>query len=228
MATADAIQESIPPVGVTVEDAGDGREGTLSAFSLTAPQNLVLFVFINAMAGGASLVRMRRMGVLRRVLAGPIGAGDIVIGVTAAWFTVSLLQSVLILTVGAVVFGVSWGDPVAAGLLVVAFSAVGAGAGLLVGSLGGDEDRVSAISPPAGIVLGALGGCMVPLEVFPTGMLTVAKATPHYWAMTAWDHLVFDGDGLSAIAGPLLVLAAFAATFMLLAARALRRNLIHG
>jgi ABC-2 type transport system permease protein len=225
---ATIIQPGLPRVTVTVEDIGDARRGDLSTFSLTAPQNLVLFVFINAMAGGAALVRMRRMGVLRRVVAGPIGAGDVVIGVTAAWFLVSLLQSLLIVTVGALVFGVSWGDPIAAGALIIVFSAVGAGAGLLVGSMGGNEDRVSAISPPAGIVLGALGGCMVPLEVFPDGMLTVAKAVPHYWAMTAWQRLVFDGDGIGAIAIPLVVLSGFATVFVALATRALHRGLTRG
>jgi ABC-2 type transport system permease protein len=173
-------------------------------------------------------VRMRRMGVLRRVVAGPIGARDVVIGVAAAWFLVSLIQSLLIVAVGALVFGVSWGDPLAAGVLVIVFSAVGAGAGLLVGSLGGNEDRVSAISPPAGIVLGALGGCMVPLEVFPESMLTVAKAVPHYWAMTAWQRLVFDGDGVGAIVTPLLVLLGFATVFVVLATRALHRGLTRG
>lgn len=225
---ANSIQPGLPGVTVAVEEVGAARSGNLSSFSLTAPQNLVLFVFINAMAGGASLVRMRRMGVLRRVLAGPVSAGDVVIGVSAAWFLVSLIQSVLIVGVGALVFGVSWGSPVAAALLVVVFSAVGAGAGLLVGSLGGNEDRVSAMSPPFGIVLGALGGCMVPLEVFPAAMLTVAKAVPHYWAMTAWQRLVFDGDGLGAIVVPLLVLMGFAALFVLVAMRSLHRDLTQG
>ncbi len=98
----------------------------------------------------------------------------------------------------------------------------------MVGSIGGNEDRVSAISPPVGIVLGALGGCMVPLEVFPDSMLSVAKVVPHYWAMTAWQRLVFDGDGLEAIAGPLLVLIGFASVFMVTASRALHRSFIRG
>jgi ABC-2 type transport system permease protein len=230
-AAARAVQDSLAPVSVSVVDAADvddpGRSD-LSAFSLTAPQNLVLFVFINAMASGASLVRMRRMGVLRRVLAGPVGASHVVLGVSVAWFLVSLLQSLLILGVGALVFGVSWGDPIAAAVLVVAFSAVGAGAGLLVGSVGANEDRVSAISPPVGIVLGALGGCMVPLEIFPESMTTVAKVVPHYWAMTAWQQLVFDGDGLGAIGVPVAVLVGFAAAFGLLATKALHRTLLEG
>ncbi len=216
----------VPGVDVRTVDVGDRRDTSLSAFSLTAPQNLVLFVFINALAGGASLVRMRRMGVLRRVLAGPTSASQIVGGLGVAWFLVALLQSALIVGVGAVVFGVDWGDPLAAALVVALFSAVGAGAGLLVGAVAADEDRVSSIGPPVGIVLGALGGCMVPLEVFPAGMRAVSRLVPHSWAMTAWERLVFDGEGLAEIALPLAVLAGFASLFLGLAAVALHRDLV--
>lgn len=225
---AGTVADALPPLDVAVTDVGERRDESLSEFALTAPQNLVLFVFINAMAGGAALVRMRRRGVLRRVMAGPVSATDIVLGVTAAWFVVSLLQSALIMAVGSIAFGVSWGDPVGAFLLAVVFAAVGAGAGLLVGAVGGDEDRVSSISPPVGIVLGALGGCMVPLEIFPDAMRTVSRVVPQSWAMTGWERLVFDGEGVSAIVGPLLVLTGFAVVFVGLAVAALHRDLRRG
>lgn len=227
-ATANGLTGLVPEVAVSTIDVGDGRLDTLSAFSLTAPQNLVLFVFINSLAAGAALMRMRRVGVLRRVMAGPTGAGTVMAGLTAAWAALALMQSVIILTIGGLVFGVDWGDPLAAAVLTVVFALVGAGAGLLVGVLFGNEDRVSSIGPPIGITLGALGGCMVPLEVFPAGMLTVAKAVPQYWAMTAWQRLVFDGDGLGDIAGPVLVLVGFAVLFVGLAAVRLRRMLLAG
>ena len=216
----------LPDTPVNVIDVGESRRGNVSAFSLTAPQNLVLFVFVNALASGAALVRMRRTGVLRRVLAGPLGAGDIVAGLVVVWFMVSMLQSALILAVGGLLFDVDWGDPIAAVLLTTVFALTGSGAGLLIGAIGRDSDRVSAIGPPIGIALGALGGCMAPLEIFPDAMVKVAHAIPHYWAMTAWQQLIFDGDGVGAIASSLLVLGLFAVTFVSLATIFLRRSLV--
>jgi ABC-2 type transport system permease protein len=226
LATATAMAVAPPDASVEIIDVGDARRSDLSTFSLTAPQNLVLFVFVNALASGAAVVRMRRTGVLRRVLAGPIGAGDIVVGLVAVWFMVSMLQSLLILGVGGLLFDVDWGDPIAAALLTTAFALTGSGAGLLIGAVGGDSDRVASIAPPIGIALGALGGCMAPLEVFPDVMLKVAHATPHYWAITAWQQLIFDGEGLGAIVGSLLILGVFAVTFVSLAAIVLRRALV--
>ena len=228
LAAAEQQAATAPDTVVTVSDVGDAQRSELSAFSLTAPQNLVLFVFINSLAGGAALVRMRRTGVLRRLLAGPTGSGSIIVGLGTAWFVLALFQSVVVLAVGGLVFGVDWGDPLAATVLTLTFALVGAGAGLLIGALFDDPDRVSAVGPPIGIVLGALGGCMVPLEVFPPAMASAARAVPQYWAMTAWQQLVFDGDGLGAIAVPLLVLAGFAVAFFGLATVRLQRTLVHG
>ena len=224
--TAQGLSASLPRVAVTTVDVGREQRTGLSQFSLVAPQELVLFVFINSMASGAALVRMRRTGVLRRVLAGPGGAGTIVTGLLAAWLIVALLQSLLILAVGKFAFDVDWGSPVGAGALVLVFALVGAGAGLIIGALGGNEDRVGAITPPIGIVLGALGGCMVPLEVFSPTMRSVAHAVPQYWAMIAWQRLIFDGSGFGSIVGPLLVLLGFAAVFLTAAVFALHRSLL--
>ncbi len=228
LATARGVAAAMPGMTVETVDVGRAQRSGLSQFSLVAPQELVLFVFINAAASGAALVRMRRTGVLRRVLAGPSGAGSIITGVLAAWFVVALVESLLIVVVGAVAFDVDWGSPLPAALLVVLFALVGAGAGLLVGALGGNEDRVGAIMPPVGLVLGALGGCMVPLEVFSPTMRAIAHATPHYWAVTAWQRLVFDGAGLGDVAGPLVGLACFAAVFVGVAVLVLRRSLVRG
>lgn len=214
-----------PAATVTVEDVDARGAASLSRFSLIAPQELVLFVFINSLATAGLIVRARRAGVLRRALSTPTSAGSILGGLGAGWLALALFQSAVIVVVGSLLFGVSWGDPPAAVLLVLAFALVGCGAGLLVGALGRDEDRVGTVTPIIGLVLGALGGCMAPLEVFPPAMLAIAHLTPHYWAVIAWQELVFDGGGVADIAPSLAVLLAFAAVFLAIATPILRRDL---
>ena len=63
------------------------------------------------------------------------------------------MQSALIVIVGAVVFGVSWGNPLAAALLVITWALVGAGAGLFSGTFFRTPEQASAIGPTAGIAL---------------------------------------------------------------------------
>ena len=65
----DALQAALdegPAADVPVDTilVGGGQTTDLSRFSLVAPQNLVLFVFITSLSGGAYLVTVRRAGVL--------------------------------------------------------------------------------------------------------------------------------------------------------------------
>jgi ABC-2 type transport system permease protein len=211
--------------GTNVIDVGDERVRDLSAFALIAPQQLVLFVFVNALGAAVALVVARRSGVLQRAFATRTGLGTLLLGVLLAWFMIALLESVLLVSVGAIGFGVDWGQPAGAIALIVLYSLVGAGAGVLIGTVGANEDRVSAIGPATGMVLGALGGCMVPLEFFPPAMLTVARFTPHYWAVTGWQNLVLDGDGIGDIVDSLAMLLLFAALLAGVSTFLLRRQL---
>ena len=149
----------------------------------------------------------------------------IVAGETASHLTVALLQSVLIVGVGSLVFGVSWGDPVAATALVVVWALVGTGAGVLAGSLFRTPEQATAIGVSAGMAAGMLGGCMWPLEIVGDTMRTVGHAMPHAWAVDAWVELLSRGGGLGDIAAQLAVLAGFAAVLLTAATLRLRARL---
>ncbi len=215
------LPSAVEVVVVDVEDVPDD----LSRFALTAAQNLVLFTFINSLTAAGLIVIVRRDRVLQRALSAPVSVSTVVAGLTGGWFVLALTQSLLIVVIGAVFFGVGWGDPVAASILIVLFALVGCGAGVAVGAIARDADRVGAVTPVVGIILGALGGCLMPLEIFPDAMLAVARFTPHYWAMTAWQNLVFDRGGVADIAGSLAVLAVFAGALIALATWLLYRDL---
>jgi ABC-2 type transport system permease protein len=223
--TAARLARDLRQPGVrSVSVSGDESAG-LGSFDYTAPSNLVLFTFINTLVVGALLAGERRQGITRRMLATPHGTGTILAGIGLAKFSFALCQSLLIVVVGAVVFGVDWGDPVGAALVIVLFAAVATAVGLLVGSTARDPDQATALATPIAIGLAMLGGCMWPLEIVPPIMRTIGHLSPHAWAMDAWIGLVFDGDGVGAIAGDLAVLAGFAAVLGLLASRRLRRAL---
>jgi ABC-2 type transport system permease protein len=188
--------------------------------------NLVLFVFITSLAGAAALIEERRLGVTRRMLAAPTTATAILLGETLGRFLVALLQGLIVFTIGWLVFGVDWGDPPAALLLVTVFALVGTGAGMLFGSLLRTPEQATSIGPPVGIALGMLGGCMWPLAIVPAPMRLAGHLFPHAWAMDAFIDLISENAGLAGIAGKLAVLAAFAAVLLAVATWRLRRALV--
>ena len=101
--------------------------GMPAGYSYSAPTMLVLFEFLNAVASGAAIIQTRKYGVFARALATPIRPRDLVLGEGLCNLALALIQSVLIVVVGAVMFDVSWGDPAAAVALVVVWALVGNG-----------------------------------------------------------------------------------------------------
>jgi len=222
---ARALVPAVPRVVVRTVAAQSAQSTLPEGFSYSAPTELVLFVFINAVAAGAAIIETRRLGMYDRMMGAPLRPGTVVLGETLTYVALALLQTVLIVTVGAVAFGVSWGNPLAAGVLLVLWALVGAGAGVLSGTLFRTPEQASAIGPAAGIALGMLGGCMWPLSIVSATMRTVGHVTPHAWAVDAWTSLLARGGTLVTIAPQLGVLAAFAAGFLTLASVRLRRSL---
>lgn len=220
-----ALQRQVPAVEVRSETVDATSDYLPSGFGYSAPTMLVLFVFITSLAGGAAIIQSRQLGIYARALAAPVRARHVVLGEAASYLTVALLQSLLIVGVGATVFGVDWGDPLAATALVAMWALVGTGAGLLSGTLFRTPEQASAIGPAVGIAFGMLGGTMWPLEIVTPAMRTVGHLVPHAWAVDGWIEVLSRGGGLADITTPLAVLGGFAALLITLATLRLRSRL---
>ena len=226
LARATALQPSVGQAAVVADQVQSQRHVLPEGFSYSAPTMLVLFVFLNALAGGAVIIETRRLGMYERIAAAPVTPASIVFGESLTYVAIAIVQSVLIVSIASVVFGVSWGDPVAAALLIAAWAFVGAGAGLLSGTLFRTPEQATSIGPAVGMVLAMLGGCMWPLTIVTAVMRDVGHATPQAWAVDAWTKLLAQHATLSSIAGDLAVLGAFAAALLALASARLRRSLV--
>lgn len=199
----------------------------LGTFDMGAGSQLVLFMFLTSLAGAADLILTRRLGVARRMLSTPTSTGVILMGEAAGRFGVAMVQGVYIMVGTLLIFGVNWGDPLGAAAVVILFALVGSGAAMLSGSIFQNEQQAGGLGVLLGIGLAAIGGAMVPIELFPDTMQTIARFTPHAWAIDAFAELVRRDGGLLDILPQLGVLAAFAACFLALATWRLHRVLTH-
>jgi ABC-2 type transport system permease protein len=95
----------------------------------------------------------------------------------------------------------------------------------LAGAVFSNDQQAGGIGVLTGLGVAALGGCMVPIEVFPPAMQTIAKITPHAWAMDGFSEMVRRDGGFLDILPNLGVLLAFAAGMMLIGTWRLRRVL---
>ncbi len=228
LARATAAAADTPRVVVSLTAPSGGVYSTASGrFDQSASTELVLFIFLNSLNGAVWLIETRRLGIARRMLSTPTGMRTIVGGEVLGRLVVALLQAVIIVLGCVLLFGVNWGNPLAAFAVIVSFALVSTGAAILLGSLFSSEQQAGPVAILLGLGLAALGGSMAPLEVFPPAARAIAHITPHAWANEAFSKLVKHGGDLVSVLPEIGVLLGFAAVALTLAVWQLRRALTH-
>lgn len=226
LAIAREIRSDTAGVAVVVERVGEGLfpAGT-GAFQPGAQSQLVLFMFLTSMTAATQLILTRQLGVSRRMVASPVGVSTILVGETLGRFGVAMLQGAFIVLLSAALFGVGWGDPVAATTVVVLFALVGTGAAMVVGVFASNPDQAGSVGVMAGMLLGALGGAMVPLELFPEPMHSLAYLTPQAWAVQALREVALHGGTVVDVITELGVLALYGTALLAIGVWGFRRSL---
>ena len=218
-----SIAPALNQIEVSTRTVGDSLfPSTLGQFDLGASSQLILFMFITALSGAAVLIQTRQLGLSRRMLSTPTEVRTIVIGEGLGRFGVVLVQGIYIMVATLLAFRVNWGDPVGAIAVLIVFSAVGAGAAMLMGSVFSNAEQAGGVGVTLGLGLAALGGCMLPMELFSPTLRRVAHITPHAWAVDAFAELVQRGGRIGDILPQLGVLLGYALVLVLLATWRLR------
>jgi ABC-2 type transport system permease protein len=227
LAQARSASAHTPPVTTkTVSIGRRPRTVVMSGFSYTAPSQLVLFVFITSFAASGMIVAVRREGITRRMYGTPTSAATIVFGETLGRFALALFQALYIVGLGALIFGVDFGNALGAVALIGLFVLVATSFAVLGGTLFRTPEQSSAVGPPLGIAMGMLSGCMWPRFVMPPFMQHIGQLFPQSWAMDGFIKLIAGGATITGILPELAVLAAFVVVLLPIATWRLRRALV--
>jgi ABC-type Na+ efflux pump permease subunit len=221
-AALDSLEALPRPLALDVAPAGERKE-IPSGFQQTIPGTMVMFtLLIMTTSGAVLLVIERRQGLLRRLAAAPISRFELVLGKWGAKYALGLVQIGYAMVVGEFFPDMHWGSALPAVIAVMlAYGALMAALGLLLGTLARTEGIAVAIGVIASNVFGALGGCWWPIEVTPPWLQKLALFLPTGWAMDALHKLVnFGASPLSVVPhitgmtiGALVLLALAARTF---------------
>lgn len=180
--------ELLPP-----QDNGSTAVGA-SVYEEIVPGYTVMFVFFLVNIMGHSFLHERQIGTMRRLRIAPISGWSILAGKTVPFLIVSLIQSAVLFIAGRFLFGMSWGEhPWMLVPVIFATSAAATGLGLLIATLVGSDAQVSAYSTTTVIILAGISGCFMPRQFLPDLMLQISLATPHAWALIAYDQLLSSG-----------------------------------
>lgn len=210
----------------TIASPGVGPAGLagMSGLAYSTPGQLLFFMFMNALAG-TFYVEWRHAGLFHRMLAAPLGASTLTAGLALERLIRGALQILVIVTVSVLLFHVSWGSPIGAAALLVAFELVATSAALLMGALARSTEQVTSVGPVLGITFAMLGGCLWPLAIVPPSLRVIGHLTPHAWAMDGFIEVIGNRGSLGDIVPELVVLLGFAAVLLPLSVVAVRRSI---
>ncbi len=210
-------------VRTEVRTAGKGHT-TPSGFGASAPAMLVLFLMTNTVIYGATFLALEKQNrCLARLSAMPVSRGDILSGKVLGRVLLGFVQSVILITAGALLYKVWWGpSPLALVALLLCLALVAASIGIFLGGLVRTPEQAGAIAWIVPLFLAAIGGCWWPLEIVPRWMQIFGHISPAAWAMDALHGMLSFGKGPGVIVVPCLVLLGYAAVFLSAGARSLK------
>jgi ABC-2 type transport system permease protein len=156
---------------------------------------------------GISLVVRRESGVLKRIRGTPLPPSTYILGVLASIFVVFLIEAVLIIVIGRLLFSVAVPNALFSLLFVLilgalAFAAMGLGISGLVRSAEGSSAVINAVYLPMAII----SGTFFTPENYPGFLKAIADVLPltHYTELTRDvmirnEHFWSDGGAIAVV-----------------------------
>jgi ABC-2 type transport system permease protein len=186
-----------------------------------APALIGFFVFFFVfLLTCISFLRERVAGTLERLQATPIRAHEIILGYMLGFLVFGLLQGVITLLFTVFVLKIHYAGNLLNIFIVEALLvALSVNLGILLSTFAQNEFQVLQFIPLIVVSQGLLGGVVWQVEDMPGWLQPVSKLMPLTYATEALRDVMIKGETLLNVAHLLLVLVAFAAGVIVLAAR---------
>jgi len=199
--------EQSAPAGMRVNKSPDVFQQNVPGYTIYG-----IFWIVSLLA--VSVLREKREGTFRRLLAAPMGRTVMLAGKLMPYYLINLVQITIMLGVSSLLFKMSLGHS-PAGLVIVslAAAATATGLGVLVAALARTEAQIGGLTVLLLLSLSAIGGCFVPRFIMPSWLRIAGLVTPHAWALDAYQDLLVRGYNFAEVLPKVGVLGAFAVAF---------------
>lgn len=193
-----------------------------------APVYIAFFAFFFVfLLTGVSFLRERSQGTMERLLATPVGRGEIVLGYMLGFGLFAVVQSAVILLFTIYVLRIHHVGSLALVFLVEALLTVGAvNLGIFFSTYARTELQVVQFIPIVIVPQVLLSGIILPVENLPRGLRILSSLMPLTYANHAMTDVMIRGLGFSEVTLELVALLGFAVVALLLSALTLRRQFV--
>ena len=163
-----------PFIEYSTEKVGDVEEESPSNWAI--PGYLVMFVFFGAALGAETIVRERQNNTLERLMGSSVKQEAILGGIFTGTAAKGVIQILIFLVVGLLVFNMDMGNsPAAVVILAIMMVLVSAAFAIMLATLVKTQRSAGSIAVLASLVLAPVGGCWWPLFIMPDWMQALAK-----------------------------------------------------
>ena len=206
------VEQAIAPSGKSSDWTGG------NPYNQASPGILVQFAIFGLVTSGQILVQEKKSRTLQRLITTAMKPWEIVAGHMLAMFTITLLQTAMLVLFGQLVLKVNYmREPLGVLLVSVTLGLWIASMGLLIGIIAKEEQQVILYAMIAMFLFSALGGTWFPLEASGGAFAAIGKMMPSAWAMNGLQNILIRGLGLESVWLAVGMLALYAAGFFLLA-----------
>lgn len=192
---------------------------------LTMAGQMIFFAFFSGAYAMMSIIQESEEGTLARLFTTPTDRTSILTGKFAAVFMLVIVQGLVLMIAGHYVFGVNWGSPLSATLVLTGQVIAATGLGVLLISFVKNSRQGGPVLGGGLTAMGMLGGLFtanIP-DAMPPAMDVIANFTPQGWVLKAW-RLVMDGASAGDLFVPFMVMIAMGVVMFVIGAGMFRRR----
>ncbi len=170
-------------------------------------------------------LRERQSGTLERLLAMPLGKGDLLAGYAVAFGLVATVQALIVGSFAILVLGLDVaGDAWLLLLVAVVDCLLGTALGLFLSAFAATEFQAVQFLPAFVLPQFLLCGLLVPRDGLPTILRYLSDVLPLSYAVDAMGTITVDADGTGEVLQDVGIVLAFVIALIALGAATLRRR----
>lgn len=195
-------------------------------FDRIGPALLGVFPFVVMfVVTSVATLRERTSGTLERLLAGPLGKADLMVGYALAFAVMAVLQAIVATAFAIYVCGLDIAGPVWVLLLIAVLDAIlGTALGLLASAFAHTEFQAVQFMPAFILPQFLLCGLLVARDRLPDVLSAISDVLPLSYAVDAMSEAASNASPMSEVGPDVLVIGAWILVALALGALTLRRR----
>ncbi len=180
-------------------------------------------MFAGLMGYAQEIATYREKGILRRIKVSPISLPTFLASGMTTVLSLALVQAVLLLLVGVLVFGVNiGGNYFYIAILVLIGATSFLALGFMISSLAGTAKSATLAATAVAMPMMFLAGIFFPLDMVPGWLAVIARCLPLYYFAEALREVMIHGASLAAVWLEILVMVVFGIVCFLISVKFFR------